>query len=273
MDVSKHIRIALNTLSVLSIAHYIYEVHVLIFSSCFCTRDDYLAETQGTTQILHHHHLDADDHLLDDQYDHILPIATQQATIWGTDINVQNCINIFKLFLQNYHYLPGDTCSYYYRQLIHLHNTSQTILNLDMSHIRSFAASRVFYEHLATYPQEIIPILDRIATEEYHLANTHYNPSYASSSLAPITIHVRTYNVIQQSRLRDLDPMDIDRLVSLKGMVIRCSHVIPDLKVGLFRCSKCQYSVEVTIDRGRIEEPVTCAVCQGAHTMELLHNR
>ena len=36
----------------------------------------------------------------------------------------------------------------------------------------------------------------------------------------------------QENRLRDLDPMDIDKLVMIKGMVTRVTPVIPDMKVG-----------------------------------------
>jgi hypothetical protein len=34
-------------------------------------------------------------------------------------------------------------------------------------------------------------------------------------------------------RMRDLDPEDIDTLVSLKGMIIRTSSIIPEVKEGL----------------------------------------
>lgn len=49
--------------------------------------------------------------------------------------------------------------------------------------------------------------------------------------------------------MRDLDPIHIDQLLCIKGMVIRCTPVIPDLKQAFFRCFVCHYSTEVTIDR------------------------
>jgi DNA replication licensing factor MCM4 len=49
--------------------------------------------------------------------------------------------------------------------------------------------------------------------------------------------------------MRDLDPIHIDQLLCIKGMVIRCSPVIPDLKQAYFRCYLCSAVLEVTIDR------------------------
>lgn len=66
---------------------------------------------------------------------------------------------------------------------------------------------------------------------------------------------------------------DIDQLLCIKGMVTRCSTIVPDLKQAFFRCCICSYSQDVMIDRGRIEEPRSCAQCQTLASMELIHNR
>jgi DNA replicative helicase MCM subunit Mcm2 (Cdc46/Mcm family) len=40
-------------------------------------------------------------------------------------------------------------------------------------------------------------------------------------------------------------------MVSIKGMIIRCSSVIPELKEAVFRCLVCGfYSEPVMVDRG-----------------------
>jgi len=40
-------------------------------------------------------------------------------------------------------------------------------------------------------------------------------------------------------------------MVSIKGMIIRCSSVIPELKEAVFRCLVCGfYSDPVMVDRG-----------------------
>lgn len=46
--------------------------------------------------------------------------------------------------------------------------------------------------------------------------------------------------------------LDIERMVSLKGMIIRCSSIIPEIREALFRCLVCgYYSDPVVINRGK----------------------
>ena len=56
-------------------------------------------------------------------------------------------------------------------------------------------------------------------------------------------------------------------------MVIRSTHVVPDLKQAFFRCFVCAHTVDVLIDRGSIDEPTSCPTCQALASMELIHNR
>jgi DNA replication licensing factor MCM4 len=75
--------------------------------------------------------------------------------------------------------------------------------------------------------------------------------------------------------MRELNPSDTDKLISIKGLVIRATPVIPDMKVAFFRCLTCSHTVQVEIDRGKIEEPARCPrdVCGSVGTMSLVHNR
>lgn len=94
-------------------------------------------------------------------------------------------------------------------------------------------------------------------------------------------------------RIQELIRADTDKLVSVKGLVIRATPVIPDMSMGksllrtdvfpcqysdssgFFRCLVCQHTVQVDIDRGKINEPDKCPrdVCQSKGTMSLIHNR
>lgn len=72
-----------------------------------------------------------------------------------------------------------------------------------------------------------------------------------------------------------LPRIDTDKLVCIKGLVIRATPVIPDMKVAFFRCLTCNHTVQVEIDRGKIDEPQRCPrdVCASLGTMSLVHNR
>ena len=52
-------------------------------------------------------------------------------------------------------------------------------------------------------------------------------------------IQVKPFNLRTHHRIRDLDPNHIDKLVSIKGIVIRNSDIIPEMKEASFKCQKC----------------------------------
>ncbi|KAK5178172.1 MCM DNA helicase complex subunit, partial [Cryomyces antarcticus] len=47
----------------------------------------------------------------------------------------------------------------------------------------------------------------------------------------------RPFGLDNTINLRELNPGDMDKLVSVKGLVIRTTPVIPDMKDAFFRCS------------------------------------
>lgn len=99
----------------------------------------------------------------------------------------------------------------------------------------------------------------------------------------------------QGVNMRDLGPADIDKLVTIKGLIIRATPIIPDMKIGksalmplcfspqalthplaaFFRCLACHNTVTVENERGKIAEPTFCPrdVCGVQGSMSLIHNR
>lgn len=67
----------------------------------------------------------------------------------------------------------------------------------------------------------------------------------------------------------------MDRLICIKGLVIRTTPVIPDMKDAFFRCNVCNHSVNVGLDRGKIREPTECPrrICASKNSMQIVHNR
>lgn len=98
---------------------------------------------------------------------------------------------------------------------------------------------------------------------------------------------------------------DIEKMISVKGMVIRCSSIIPEIKEAVFQCLICgYYSEPITVARGKIStlinlhlfkipcewnsnlvpfvlflghisEPNCCprGECKAVNSMTLIHNR
>ncbi|KAE9448257.1 hypothetical protein C3L33_19821, partial [Rhododendron williamsianum] len=73
----------------------------------------------------------------------------------------------------------------------------------------------------------------------------------------------------------DIVLMDM-KMVLLKGMIIRSSSIIPEIREAMFRCLVCgYYSDPIVVDRGRISEPTVCGKqeCLAKNSMTLVHNR
>ncbi|PSK46377.1 DNA replication licensing factor mcm4 [Elsinoe australis] len=84
---------------------------------------------------------------------------------------------------------------------------------------------------------------------------------------------IRPFGLDKTINLRDLDPGDMDKMVSIKGLVIRTTPIIPDMKEAFFKCALCAHAVKVDIDRGKITEPTRCTRCDKPNTFQIIHNR
>ena len=72
-------------------------------------------------------------------------------------------------------------------------------------------------------------------------------------------------------QIRELDPQDIDRLISLKGIVIRVSDAIPEMKEAFYQCAKTNHVETRFVERGKVTEPQVLPDGTKAQ-FELIHN-
>ena len=72
----------------------------------------------------------------------------------------------------------------------------------------SFLPTRRLYEQLVRYPQEIVPIMDLVVHQEY-------TNLFGAEALQNARIQVRTFNLKEVKTMRDLNPKDIDQMVSI----------------------------------------------------------
>ena len=146
-----------------------------------------------------------------------------------------------------------------------------TPLNLDARNLKAYPPTRKLWHQLQAYPNEIIPIMDvaikdtmlelaekRMAEMRTQLSQTRARdssslppmlssdaPTPGAPSPAPFpeipnlvsevdqkTYNVRPFGLDKTINLRELNPGDMDKLVSVKGLVIRTTPIIPDMKDG-----------------------------------------
>lgn len=190
-----------------------------------------------------------------------------------------------------------------------------TGLNLDLMNLKAYPATEKLYMQVQNYPQEIVPLMDQtvkdvmvdMAENEMkkqqasQSQSTNGNQTPSSSMPVPSSergftetpapdrnqVHdlpmevgtkvykVRPYDIGKTINLRNLDPQDMDKMICIKGLVIRTTPIIPDMKDAFFRCEVCNHTVKVDIDRGKIAEPTKCPrpACKSPNSMQIVHNR
>lgn len=180
-------------------------------------------------------------------------------------------------------------------------------LNLDARNLKAYPLTLKLWHQLSAYPQEIVPLMDQavkdvmvdLALKEMDVlrseiqrgaqSRTRRGQSILTSDgvvqptdvpdlvgeVEAMSYRVLPFGLDETVNMRDLDPADMDKLVSIKGLVIRTTPIIPDMKEAFFRCNVCSFGVQVDIDRGRIAEPTSCprGGCNSKNSMQLIHNR
>ena len=190
------------------------------------------------------------------------------ATIWGTTVDARKFLRLCKSFLNEFR-VDGEDLENrpYYLQLLEQALVMQEeFVNIDCQHVKSFHDE--MYGDLVTFPQETIPIFDAALMQ----VKAHHFPNNGGDASK---IQTRPFNLCTENRLRDLDPSDIDKLVSVKGMITRTSHIIPNLHMAVFECAVCGSCQDKNVEHHRVIEPDVCLnpSCQDKGSMRIVHNR
>ncbi|KAK8948679.1 hypothetical protein KSP39_PZI005666 [Platanthera zijinensis] len=196
--------------------------------------------------------------------------------VWGTNISVQDVNAAILRFLRHFRdpqRVPDGTSNGdavmdegKYMRAVH------RIIELDGGESLDVDAHDVFdydpdlYGKMLRYPLEVLAIFDIVLMDLV----ARIDPLFEKH------IQTRIHNLKSSVSMRNLNPSDIEKMVLVKGMIIRCSSIIPEVKEAIFRCLICgHFSEPIMVDRGRINEPSRCGrpECLATHSMTLVHNR
>ena len=161
--------------------------------------------------------------------------------IWGTDIQVSETKAAARRFFTTF-VAAGSRDALYAQLLEQAYASGRTFINLDCGHLRAFDAS--LYDKLVRFPTEAITILDVVLTELY--TELFEN----RSDFVEVQIVSRPFNLADSCVMRNLNPSDVDKLVSIKGMIIRSSAIVPDIQRAFFECQTCRAAEEVGLACG-----------------------
>ncbi|KAM7263354.1 hypothetical protein ACFE04_001037 [Oxalis oulophora] len=195
--------------------------------------------------------------------------------VWGTNISVQDVKSSIQMFLKHFRESRkgesvGTDEDPFYREGKYMREINQVLeiegewIDVDAHHV--FDYNPDLYNKMVRFPLEVLAIFDIVLMDMVSLINPLFEKH----------VQVRIFNLKTSTCMRNLNPADIEKMVALKGMVIRASSIIPEIREAVFRCLVCgYYSDPIVVDRGRINEPTTCLKeeCQAKNSMTLVHNR
>jgi DNA replication licensing factor MCM4 len=194
--------------------------------------------------------------------------------IYGTDINIDKIVKDIHRFIRRFKLAedPNDR-PHYLQKLDDLWKNAQGVVKkgikfvINGSHIYDF--NQALYENFINFPTEVIPIFDK----EVWNISVHEYPEMDAAEMGTVNVEIHSLQEKDVRIMRLMGPVDVERLVSVKGIVIRCSDLIPDMKAAVFRCTSegCGNEVEVSMSHWSIEEPARCEQCSQARSFEIVH--
>ncbi|EFA75984.1 MCM family protein [Heterostelium album PN500] len=165
----------------------------------------------------------------------------------------------------------GEVIILYLDMLRMLKENKSRHLNINMTYVYQFDQS--LYYIWVRYPNEMIQLTEQEINNIFTTIYPEVLDEVTGVLTDPIELH--PFNLKTTKPMRQLNPSDIDQIISIRGLIIRTSPLIPELKTGFFQCSVCNFTVETEAVKQKIVEPTRCPNqnCKILSSMKLVHNR
>jgi len=200
-------------------------------------------------------------------------VPMDQKYIYGTNIEDAKVTKDFHRFMNEYRSseAPPGGLSTYVHQLEKIWEDKAGCANgvkFPISGVHLAEFSPELYQNTINFPTEVIPIFDR-ELFEICVRLLRVDPDdFPQPQVKVHTLDERDHRI-----MRLINPtVDIERLVSLNGIIIRCSDLVPDMQIGLFQCTECKHEVQVSLSHWTIDEPERCESCGKKATFQIVHN-
>ncbi|AFP65243.1 minichromosome maintenance complex component 4-like protein (nucleomorph) [Chroomonas mesostigmatica CCMP1168] len=140
-------------------------------------------------------------------------------------------------------------------------------IRINLSHLASF--DPYLYFKIQKFPTEMISVFDFSINNFIFLARK-LRKNYIKKKHKVFFLHnTKTLTL----GISSLGPKNLNKLVTIKGLICRISSVVPELTAAFFQCEICCYETYSFIEKGNMVEPVYCINCRHFHSFQISYKR
>lgn len=203
--------------------------------------------------------------------------------VWGTNISVEVLRDRFERYLRG---TPGDNApshitsemsaslgAHFRGTVLRMQSTGSHTFELDCTLLRRHDPQ--LFQMVSSHPAECVPLMSQVFSVFFMSVTRSGGKGGAvivSGGVDEFSGTVAPFRLPKQTALRDLSPQHTETLVAVRGMVVRTTKIIPEIRLAHFRCWACFATETSMVDQGRISEPVRCQHCGKQYSFQLMHS-
>lgn len=193
--------------------------------------------------------------------------SEEMTYIWGTGIAVEEFKSAFQQHLETHRLttqseVGGTGLPSYMKEFQLMRLRDSNVLEVDMTGLLS-AAPHLYHQTIG-HPSECLQMMSSVAEQVFR--------GVFPDTPQEFTVQISARRLPHSIALRDLSPAQIETLVSIRGMIVRTSKTIPEVRVAHFECWVCHHVERSVVERGRIFEPSRCTHCGKQYSYRMVHN-
>ncbi|MFW5929068.1 MAG: minichromosome maintenance protein MCM, partial [Halobacteriota archaeon] len=132
---------------------------------------------------------------------------------------------------------------------------------------------RIFYTDLVQYDPDLADDLLLHPEETLRAAERALADYDVAADVSLEGVDVRVAEFTRKTEIREIRSEDVNKLISVEGIVRKATDVLPKILEATFECQRCGTLTSITQRGNEFREPHECRGCERKGPFELLHDQ
>jgi hypothetical protein len=172
----------------------------------------------------------------------------------------------FKNFIERYKSI--ENCFIYADKILKI-QLKNNLCNFDIDILHLAEFDPFLYYKLIQNPGKMISIFDYTVNKIIQKINLIGRK--IKNKKIKISFFCTSFKLLKE--FDPVDPTNINSLVKIRGYIVNCSTIIPEMINAFFKCQICFFEVYSFLEFGKILEPIYCFYCKEFNTFQMIFNR